>query len=163
MKGFSLLETLLAMTIVSVISVAAVYMLFLSLNLRDLTLTTTKTQESLRVFDRALREAVIGAKTVSGGGNSLFLNTDSQCWSFVYDAVSKNVKYSKITQTNCVVDPSPTNLFFPTTTKINSLTFSILPLSSGGRQIVMSGTVQTTLPFDVYSTSFSNTYINLID
>lgn len=163
MKGFSLLETLLAMTIVSVISVASVYMLFLSLNLRDLTLTTTKTQESLRIFDRSLREAIIGASTVSGGGSSLFLSTTSQCWSFVYDGVAKNVKYSKVVQAGCVADPSPTSLFFATSTKINSLAFSIINLSSGGRQIVMSGTVQTTLPFDVFSTSFSNTYINLID
>lgn len=163
MKGFTLLETLLAMTIISVISVAAVYMLFLSLNLRDLTLTTTKTQESLRVFDRAFREAATGASSVAGGGGSIFLKTSSVCWSFVYDPLIKNLKYSKTTQANCVSNPTPQNLFFATTSKINSLSFTIAPLSTGGRQIIVNGTIETKLPFDVYTTSFSNTYINLID
>lgn len=163
MKGFSLLETLLAMTIVSVVSVASVYMLFLSLSLRDLTLTTTKTQESLRVFDRALREAVTGATSVSGSGGSLYLSTASRCWSFAYDSITKNVKYTNLSQVNCSPDPNPTTPFFASPTKINSLSFVITPLSSGGRQIIMNGTMQTTLPFDFFSTSFSNVYLNLID
>lgn len=163
MKGFTLLETILAMTIISAVSVASVYMLYLSLNLRDLTLATTKTEESLRVFNLAIRNATLGAISISGGGDALFLRGKSECWSFVYDSGFRNVRYSKISQPDCNPDPSPLNIFFPTSTKINSLVFRFTPLSTGGRQVSVNGQMQTILPFDVYQTDFSNSYVNLVD
>ena len=162
-SGFTLFETLLAMTIVSLVSVTSVYILFLSLNLRDLTLTTTKTEESIRVFNRQLKAAVIGAQSVTGGSGSIFTRSETECWSFVYDAVSKNVKYSQIKEGGCTPVPNPSNLFFPSSTKVNSMVFQVSNITTGGRLVGVSGTIQTTLPFDTYQTTFSESYVNLID
>ncbi len=162
-KGFTLLETILAMSIVSLVSVASVNMLFLSLNLRDLTLSTTKTQEAIRVFERLLRQAVLNAQNVSGGGSEIFLRSQGECWSFVYDAANKNMKYSKIVQNGCSPDPNPTDLFFATETKIDSISFAFSPITTGGRIVNVSGSIKTILPFDVYETTFSESFVNLID
>lgn len=163
MKGFTLFETLLAMGIVSLVSVAAVYSLFLSLNLRDLTLATTKIEESLRVFDRSLRRSAVGASSITGSSNSLFLRSQNECWSFVYDAILKNIKYDKTSSPGCSPNQNPQSLFFPSTIKINTLTFVVVPLNTGGRQLNVSGVVEAILPFDSYQTSFANSYINLVD
>lgn len=161
--GFTLLETLLAMSIVSFVSITSVYILFLSLNLRDLTLSTTKTQEAIRVFERALRQAVLSAQNVSGGGSSIFLRSQNECWSFVYDSVIKNVKYSKIVQSGCTPNPNPNSLFFAPETKIDAVSFAYSPITSGGRVVKISGSIKTTLPLDVYETTFSESFVNLID
>ncbi|EKD53226.1 MAG: hypothetical protein ACD_61C00105G0002 [uncultured bacterium] len=162
-SGFTLFETLLAMTIVSLVSVTSVYILFLSLNLRDLTLATTQTEESMRIFNRQLRQAVIGAKSVTGGSDSIFTRSQTECWSFVYDPLSKNIKYSELKQEGCTPDPDPSTLFFPSSSKINSIAFTISDISTGGRLVGVTGTIQTTLPFDTYQTTFSESYVNLID
>lgn len=161
--GFTLLETLLAMSVVSFVSITSVYILFLSLNLRDLTLSTTKTQEAIRVFERALRQAVLSAQNVSGGGDSIFLRSQGECWSFVYNSVIKNVKYSKIAQNGCTPNPNPTSLFFASETKIDSIFFAYSPITSGGRMVKVSGSIKTILPLDVYETTFSESFVNLID
>lgn len=161
--GFTLLEVLMAVSIISVVSVASIYMLFLSLNLRDLSLSTAKTEESLRVFDRSLREAVIGAQSINGNNTSLFLRSTAECWSFVYDNNLKNIKYTKISQVDCIPDPNPSALFFPNSTKINSFSFFLSNLSTGGRQVSVNAIIQTTLPLDSYLTNFSASYSNLID
>jgi len=163
MRGFTLFETLLAMTIVSIVSVTSVYILFLSLNLRDLTLTTTKTDESVRVFERFLREAVLGAQSISGDNQSIFLRSQSECWSFVYDAVNKNVKYSSKIQSGCIPDPNPSSYFFPLSSKIEAISFLVSPITTGGRLVKVSGTIQTILPFDIFQKTFSLSYVNLID
>lgn len=163
LSGFTLLETLLAISIVSFVSVTSVYMLFLSLNLRDLTLATTKTQEAIRIFERSLRQAVLSAQNISGGGGSIFIRSQNECWSFVYDNIEKNVLYSKISQNGCTPNPSPTSLFFAPETKINSISFSFSPITSGGQTVKVDGLIKTILPFDVYETTFSETLVNLID
>src|SRR5512138_2610851 len=122
-SGFTLFETLLAMAIISVISVASIYMLYLSLNLRDLSLGSARTEEALRIFDRTLRNAALNSKTITGGGTSLFLTSPSTCWSFVYDSISKNIKYAKISQAGCTPTQNPGTGFFPSTVKITALNF----------------------------------------
>lgn len=163
MKGFTLIETLIAMTIISLVTVASVYSLFLSLSLRDLTLATNRTEEALRVFDRDLRQAVIGASSITGNASAIYLRSMTECNSFVYDSVLKNIKYTKISQVGCAPDPDPQNLFFPTSTKINSIAFMYFTLATGGRQVNVSGIVETILPFSSFQTSFSNTFTNLVD
>ncbi|HCQ31190.1 TPA: hypothetical protein DIU27_02270 [Candidatus Collierbacteria bacterium] len=161
--GFTLFETLLAMTIVSFVSVTSIYILFLSLNLRDLTLSTTKTQESIRVFERSFRKAVLGAQSISGDSDSIFLRSQNECWSFMYDSVNKNLKYTVNSQIGCTPDPNPVDLFFPDATKIESMSFLISDIASGGRMVKVNGSISVTLPFDKYQTSFSESYVNLID
>lgn len=162
-KGFTLIEIVIAIATVSIVSVATMYILFLSLSLRDLTLTSTRTEESLRIFDRYLRLSVLDALAITGGGNTLYLQGESECWSFVYDSVDQNLKYAKTTQTGCTPETNPATLFFPSSTKTTSMNFLITPLSSGGRQVKIDGTLKTTLPLDVYETNFSGVYINLVD
>lgn len=163
MRGFTLFETMLAMTIVSLVSVTSIYILFLSLNLRDLTQSTTISEESIRVFERSIREAVLGSQSITGNSGSLFLRSQSICWSFVYDPSILNVKYAKVSQTGCTPDLNPTSLFFPSSSRITALSFSFLPISTGGNLVRVAGTIQTVLPFDVYQTSFSESFVNLID
>lgn len=162
-SGFTVIELLLAISIFSVISVAALYMVFSSLSLRDQTLASTRVQEQLRVLTHNLRVAVQNSSAVSGGGNSLLLTSAEKCWSFVYDINSKNLKYSTVENPGCTPDPSPSTNFFPPTTQITTWNFSINPLPTGGRQISVSGNLKSTLPFDTYQLTFSDTYTNLID
>lgn len=162
-SGFTLIEMIIAMTTVSIVSVATMYILFLSLNLRDLTITSSKTEESLRVFDRTMRMAATQALAITGGGSSILIRGKNECWSFAYDSLAQNVEYSKIVQTDCNPDPNPSSSFFSASTKVISMNFLITPLSSGGRQVKVDGTFQTTLPLDVFQTSFSNAYVNLVD
>ncbi len=163
MKGFTLLETILSMSIVSLVSVTSIYILFLSLNLRDLTLATTRTEESIRVFEHAVRQGTLGAVSISGNSSSLFLRSANECWSFVYDSSAKNVFYTKTLQVGCITDPNPATLFFPSTTKITSMIFSYSPIATGGNLVRVLGTIQTVLPFDTYETNFSESFVNLID
>ncbi len=158
-----MMETLLAMTIVSMVSVTSVYILFFSLNLRDQTLATTKTEESIRVFERSFRQAALGAENISGDANSIFLRSESECWSFVYDSVMKNVKYSKILQEACIPNESPSELFFPTMTNIKTLSFSFSPITTGGNLVSVIGSMETVLPFDSHETTFSDSFVNLVD
>lgn len=161
--GFTLLETLIATSIISIVSLASVYMLFLSLSLRDMTSTTAKTEESMRVLDRSLRQAITGAQAITGSGTELFLRSAAECWSFVYDGNIKNIKYAKISQIGCSADTNPTELFFPESTKVNDMSFTYGSLATGGRHVRVTTVLETVLPFDSYASSFSNSYVNLVD
>lgn len=163
MKGFTLLETLIAMTIISLISVTSVYILFLSLNLRDLTMATIRTEEALRVLNRTMRQAVLNAEDISGSNNTLYTSSANECWSFLFDAGNKTIKYARVNQSGCTPPLNPTSSFFPGTIQVSSFSYIITPILTGGRQVKVAGTVQSILPFDTYQTDFSSTYINMID
>lgn len=161
--GVSVLEIVITLSILSIVSVASVWLVFTTLSLRDKALATTLTQESLRVFVKQLRQAVLNANAVSGTSTSLFLTSASECWSFVYDSAAQNIRYSQILASGCVPNPSPSTNFFPTVSRISSLTFTITSLATGGRQVTTTGVVKTTFPFDSYQTSFADTFTNVVD
>lgn len=161
--GFTILELLIALGIFGLVAVGTTGMIFSAISLRDQALATTRTEESLRTFNHILREAVQGAKAVTGGGNRLFLTGTSDCWSFVFDSATKNINYAEVVSVGCTPNMNPATRFFPATVQASGLVFSITPLSTGGRQVTVSGTVQTILPFSDYQTSFSNTFTNVID
>lgn len=162
-NGFSLLELIIAMGIFSVISIASVGMMFLSLNLRDLSSATTMTEESLRVFNQTFRQASLSTTATAGGGASLLLKNTGECWSFLYDQTIKNVRYEHVVQTGCTPNPNPASLFFPSQTRVNSFSFSVTSLPTGGRQISAQGSLTTVLPFNSYSETFQTTVTNVID
>ena len=162
-KGFTLLELVIATGIFSMISVASVWMLFLSLNLRDLSSATIRTEESLRIFNQTFRLASLNASTVTGGGTALLLKSAGECWSFLYDQNLKNIKFDHVSQSGCVPNPSPTSLFFPSQTVVDNFSFSITSLPTGGRQISALGSLTTFLPFNSYSETFQATVTNVID
>ncbi len=158
-----MLEVVITLSILSVVSVASVWLVFTTLSLRDQALATTATNESLRVFSRTLSKAVQGASVVSGTPTSLLLTSISECWSFVYDATAKNVRYSQIVAQGCTPNPSPSTLFFPSYSEVTSFNFSVSPLATGGRQVFASGVVNTILPFENYQINFSDTFTNVVD
>lgn len=161
--GATLLETLIAIGIFSLLSVAATWLVFSSVNLRDATLATTRTIESLRVFNHTLRQAVTGAQTVTHTPTTLNLFSSANCWSFAYSALQNNLLYDHTTTPGCVPNPNPTTLFFPTSTQLTNFSFSVYPLATGGRQVIVASDIQTVLPFSDYQTSFSQTIVNLVD
>ncbi len=161
--GVSMLEVIISLSILSVISVASVWLVFTTLSLRDSALATTTTTESLRVFSRTISKAVQNASVVGGTGSSLLLTSASECWSFVYDSIYKNIRYSQILASGCTPNLTPTTLFFPSYSEITSFTFSVTPLPNGGRQIFASGVINTIFPFENYQISFADTFTNVID
>lgn len=161
--GISVLEIVITLSILSVISVASVWLVFTTLSLRDKALATTLTQESLRVFTVKLRQAVLSANVASGTSTSLLLTSASECWSFVYDSVAQNVRYSQVLASGCVPNPNPSTNFFPSVSAISSMTFTVVSLATGGRQVTATGVIKTTLPFDSYQTSFADTFTNVVD
>jgi len=163
MSGISMLEVVITLSILSVLSVASVWLVFTTISLRDQALATTVTNESLRVFSRTLSKAIQGASVVSGTSTALLLTSPSECWSFVYEGVTKNVRYSKILAQGCTPDPSPATMFFASYSQVSSLNFTISALATGGRQVFVSGVINTILPFENYQTNFSDTFTNVID
>ncbi len=161
--GISLVEIVITLGIMSVISVASVWLVFTTVSLRDKVLATTATAESLRVFSHTLSRAIENAAVVSGSSGSLYLTSASECWSFVYDDSVKNVRYSQSLASGCTPNLTPTTVFFPVISAINSMVFIVTPIATGGRQVTVSGVVSTVLPFDSYQTSFSDTFTNVID
>ena len=161
--GFTLVELIMSLGIISVISVASVYTIFLSLNLRDLTLATTELEDSTRTFNHYMRRAVLGSKSITGGGNSLFLSSQDRCFSFVFDAGSQNIRFAEINESGCSPNLNPSNLFFPDSTRVEFFTFTLFALATGGRQVNTNGSFVTIMPLSSYQTDFSGTYINLID
>lgn len=162
-KGFTLLELVLAMGIFSIISVASVWLVFLSLGVRDLSTATSGTEESLRNFERVFKQSAGSASTVGGGGNVLTLKNSTDCWSYSFDPISSNLNFDHITAANCVPNPNPSTKFFPTNTKMSNFAFSVIPLPTGGRQISAGGMLTTTLPFNSFMEAFSTTVTNVID
>lgn len=161
--GTSMLEVIITLGVMSVISVASVWLVFTTLALRDQALATTTTTESLRVFSKTLAKAIQNASVVSGTATSLLLTSENECWSFVYDSVYKNIRYSQILASGCTPNPNPAALFFPSYSEISSFTFSVVSLSTGGRQVFASGVINTIFPFENYQASFSDTFTNVID
>lgn len=161
--GISVLELLITLSIMSVLSIASVWLVFTTLSLRDKTKATTLTQESIRVLTNFVQKASINSSTVTGSNTSLFATSANECWSLLYDSVNKLVRFNDIAASGCTPDTNPTKLFFPSEVKVNSFTVSITPLSTGGRQVGVSGVLQTILPFDNYQASFSISNTNVID
>ncbi len=159
----SMLEVIITLSIMSIVSVASVWLVFTTLALRDLTLATTSTSESLRVFSSTLARAVRNAAGVSSSPSSLFLTSADECWSFVFDESAKVLRYNQTTSVGCTPDPSPSESFFSSYSQISNFTFSVSALPTGGRQITAIGTVTTILPFENYQTSFLETFTNVID
>lgn len=162
-SGFTLLELLIALTIFSVVSVAAVWILFTSLALRDQTLASSDTQEAVRVFLHDFQLAAGNAKTVNTTGAGLFVSNSNECWSFVWNSASQTLKYSHLVLPGCTPEVSPTTDFLPAKIKVSNLNFTVTPLATGGREISLSGTFIGSQPLDTYSLSFTNTVVNLID
>lgn len=161
--GVTLLEVLISIAIFSVISVAATWLVFSSLNLRDQTLATTRTIESLRVFSHTFRTSVLGARTLTFTPTTLTLLSPSDCWSFFYSAATATLLYDHQTTPGCVPTANPSLSFFPAATQITNFSFVIHPLATGGRQVIASGDITTVLPFSSYQTTFAETVVNLID
>jgi len=161
--GFTMIELLIAMSIFSIISVSAVYLVFSSLSLRDQTLAAIRTQEQLRVFSHTLRGAIQNSPIVTGGGDTLSLTSSTVCWSFVYDSALEILRYAKTLGAGCAPEPIPPTAFFSPTSHLNELTFTITPLSTGGRQVSVEGNISVVLPFDDYDVDFKDTFTNLID
>lgn len=158
-----MLEVIITLGIMSIVSVASVWLVFTTLALRDLTLATTSTSEALRVFSWTLSHSVRGATVVSGSATTLLLTGVNECWSFVYDDVAKNIRYAKTLAIGCSPNPVPSELFFPSYSQLTNFSFSVNPLPTGGRQVTAMGAINTILPFENYQTSFSDTFTNVID
>lgn len=156
-------EVVITLGILSVVSIASVWLIFTTLNLRDQALATTQTNESLRVFMKTLRQATMGATVVTGSATTLFLTAPSECWSFVYDAAAKSVRYAQSLTSGCTPDLNPATSFFSSVTQVPALTFMVIPLATGGRQVVVTGVVNTILPFENYQADFTNTFTNVVD
>lgn len=161
--GISMLEVVISLGILSVVSVASVWLVFTTLSLRDQTLATTSTSESLRIFSRTLSRAIQNANVVSGTSDSLLLTSAAECWSFVYDSVAKNVRFAQTLASGCTPNPNPGTLFFPSYSQITNLIIVVTPLVTGGRQVTTTGVIDTVMPFSNYQVNFSNTYFNTID
>lgn len=161
--GVSMLEVVITLSIMSIVSVASVWLVFTTLSLRDLTLATTTSSESMRVFSNSLSRAVRNASVVSGTPTSIFLTSATECWSFVYDSNTKKVFYSLISSAGCTPNLNPTISFFPSVSQVTNLIFNISNLTTGGRQVTVTGVINTILPFENYQISFSDTYTNVID
>lgn len=162
-KGFTILELLIAVGIFSIVSVTSVWLVFSSLSLRDQTLASTRAQEQLRVFSQTLRGAIQNSRVVSGGGNTLQLTSQDSCWTFIFDDLLENVRYGQTAGVGCSPDPTPQTSFFAPTTEVSDLEFTITPLSTGGREVRVEGSLRIVLPFDDYMVDFSDTFTNLID
>ncbi len=158
-----MLEVIITLSIMSIVSVASVWLVFTTLSLRDLTLATISTSEALRVFSSTLSRAVRSATVVSSTPSSLLLTSESECWSFVYDEAAKNLRYAKAAAAGCSPNLAPSDLFFSSYSQLSSFSFSVNPLPTGGRQITAIGAINTILPFENYQTSFSDTFTNVID
>lgn len=158
-----MLEVIITLGIMSIVSVASVWLVFTTLALRDLTLATTSTSEALRVFSWTLSRAVRGSMVVNGSATTLLLTGADICWSFVYDDVAKNIRYAKTSAVGCSPNPYPSEPFFASYSQLTNFTFSINPLPTGGRQVTAIGVINTILPFENYQTSFSDTFTNVID
>ncbi|MFZ2201873.1 MAG: prepilin-type N-terminal cleavage/methylation domain-containing protein [Microgenomates group bacterium] len=161
--GVSMLEVIITLSIMSIVSVASVWLVFTTLSLRDLVLATTATSESLRVLSWTLSRAIRGASVVSGSATSLLITSADECWSFVYDSDLKNLRYAKMMAAGCAPNPSPSELFFPSYSQITNFSFLVAPLPTGGRQVTASGVMNTILPFENYQTSFGDTFTNVVD
>jgi prepilin-type N-terminal cleavage/methylation domain-containing protein len=162
-SGFTILELAVAMGIVSVISLGAVWLLFGSLSLRDQSLATGQAEEAVRTFNRLFELAGRNAKTVASGGNTLFTTATSDCWSLVWNPVDLSLRFTHLTTANCVADPSPVTSFLNLGSKAENFSFSIKPLATGGRELSATGTFHVIRPFGEYSQSFNTTVINLVD
>lgn len=161
--GISTLEVIITLSILSVISVASVWLVFSTLSLRDQALATTTTSESLRIFSRSVAKAVQNASVITTSGTSLLTTSANECWSFIYDSNTQKIYYSQVLAAGCSPNLSPTDSFFPSYSQIPSFTVLISPMSTGGRQVSISGVINTILPFDNYQTVFSETFANVID
>lgn len=161
--GVSMLEVIITLSIMSIVSVASVWLVFTTLSLRDLALATTATSESLRVLSTTLSRAVRSASVISGSPNSLLITSVDECWSFVYDGDLKNIRYAKTLATGCAPNPNPGELFFPSYSQLTSFSISVAPLPTGGRQVTVGGVINTILPFENYQTSFLDTFTNVVD
>jgi prepilin-type N-terminal cleavage/methylation domain-containing protein len=162
-SGFSLIELLLAISVFSVVSVAAMSMLFSSLSLRDQTIASSQTEEAIRVFNHSLGRAGRNAQTVAGGGSSLYIVNSQECWSFVWNPVSRSLLYDHTMAAGCSPNTAPTISFFPTNITVNSIDFIIKSLPSGGREIYVSGDMTAWRPFSNYQTDFDLTIVGLVD
>jgi hypothetical protein len=158
-----MLEVIISLSIMSIVSVASVWLVFTTLALRDLALATTATSESLRVFGHILSRVVVGANVITSSPTTLFLTSANECWSFVYDANTKQVFYAQTLATGCAPNPNPANVFFPSYTQVDNFIFGVSTLPTGGRQVTVTGVVNTILPFENYQVSFSNTFTNVVD
>ena len=57
-KGYTLLETLIAVSIMGIICVASVSLIFYSVSLRDQTKAVTQANDNLRVLNQTLRKII---------------------------------------------------------------------------------------------------------
>lgn len=161
--GVSTLEVIITLSILSVVSVASVWLVFTTLSLRDQVLATTTTAESLRVFSHILSGGIQKAAVISSTPTTLFLTSANECWSFIYDSNVKNIYYSQSKASGCTPNLTPSTLFFPSYSEISSFNFQLTNLATGGRQVTASGVINTILPFGNYLTNFTDTFTNLVD
>lgn len=161
-SGFTLIELVITIAIFATISVGAIWMVFTTISLRDKASATIRSQESLRVFIQSLHSSVSSATAITSTTNTIQITSPGNCLSFTYNQAAQALYYGVDTLSNCT-PPAASTTYFDSSTKVESLTFSLLSLPTGGRQVHVQGTLTTYLPLESYQLNFTESFVNLID
>lgn len=159
-KGFTLIELVVSIAVMSVIAVVTTGMLFAGMTWADKVRSIEDVSENVKVLGRAIRIAVEGASDISGGNGTLLVVGDEGCWSFVWDQLSGVVNYEHVAGGGCVPNPNPTGLILGDGIIVQALNFDIVDLELGGRQVVVAGSLSKKYPLGDSEKEIGLTVIN---
>ena len=161
--GFSLIELLVTIAVVGVIGTVTTAMLFSGLTYRDRVIAETEVEESSRLLFRSLRLAMLNAQVISAGSNWFRSANDEECFSYLWEAFDSKLYFSRVTQSGCSPEASPSLELFADEVEVESLVFDLEQLSTGGYKLKMDAVLKVTKPFGSYEKTVSGVFTNLVD
>jgi len=162
-RGFTLLEILVAIAVMSVIGVVTTAMLFSALSWRDKLLAMEQVEESNRVIRRMMERAVGEAEEIEVENNTLRTSKTGECWSFSWQDVTEELTYSHDQTVDCVPEVDPAGELLPQVVRVRDFEIKMRELSSEGKEVYWKMEISVTRPLGSYETEFEQTVINFVD
>lgn len=157
-KGFTLLELLVATTILSVISVVTTNILFETITTRSKQYSINSSNNEVRDFINEISKSIQEAYNIDIPNSNLILISGKECTAYKHNLVNSSIELATDTSSNCTPPTSGFVQVSSTNFKVDNLTFS--PISNQTRSISLNLKGIYKIANQSHDVNFSTTVFN---
>lgn len=164
-KGFTIIESVVALAGVAVLALISMAFLFSILSQRDQAVAEAIVTEQPEIVFPILGRVIKAAKeiAVEDDGRRLKTTQEEECFTFVWDQAQQIIFFGRQGGPTCVPPEQATVRLTPNTAKVTSLQFQLLEPGESGKSVRLDMDVAVYRPFWQTNQHFSQVFVNVTD